>query len=109
MKAYTEQVKADAKAAANYIREHGWCQKNFELPGGQCCALGARNAVVFGKCDPWDLDPTPEQCREATEMRIAFMSEAGIDPYLSDITTWNDEPGRTKEEVLAVFDRIANG
>lgn len=22
--------------------------------------------------------------------------------------TWNDAPGRTKEEVLAVFDRIAN-
>ena len=104
---YTDQVKADAKAAADYIREHGWCQGDFSVADGSCCAAGARNAAIYG--DPFRIKcgRTLEQGRRRSDLTSAFVIEAGI-PCDTTIPEWNDTPGRTKEEVLAVFDRIAN-
>jgi hypothetical protein len=99
MSSYSEQVKKDAKAAADYIREHGWIQGRYfenmpNLDGtkgnGACCVHGAMmKATNVNTC--------------GTPLRYAFARE--ID---RDIVAWNDTPGRTKEEVLAVFDKIAN-
>ncbi len=88
---YSEQVKKDAKAAADYIREHGWTNQGAELPTGECCPVTALCRTV----DDYDA-------RRA--VWSAIKSETGC----NDIVPWNEEPGRTKEEVLAVFDRIAN-
>lgn len=105
---YPEQVRKDAKAAADYIRKHGWCQRSFVTHTGSCCALGAKNAVIFGECDPWNVDDTTEQNHRSTDLRRAFISEAGIDSNLSDIPDWNDSEGRTSEQVIGVYDSIAN-
>lgn len=88
---YPEQVRKDAKAAGDYIREHGWIQGEY-FSGyleGACCALGACRKG----CDR-DHDETP--------LARAFINEVGGPAHI-----WNDAPGRTKEEVLEVFDRIA--
>lgn len=99
MNTYTEQVRADAKKAADYIREHGWIQGRYfeKMPdefgifgSGACCVHGAIiNATNADNC--------------GTPLAVAFGKEIDGVPH-----EWNDAPGRTKEEVLAVFDRIAN-
>lgn len=90
---YSEQVRKDSKAAADYIRKHGWCQGTTrEFDGGPCCALGA----VWSVCGSLGGFNTEE-------LERAIKSE--ID---GSIPNWNDAKGRTKEEVIAVFERIAN-
>lgn len=88
---YSQQVKEDAKAAAEYMREHGWCQGTLQNEQGQCCANGAMDKAI------------PSVTR-FIDVQNAFYRELGI----KSVTDWNDKPGRTQEEVLAVFDRIAN-
>ncbi len=89
MSKYSEQVRKDAKAAADYIREHGWCQGTFVNKNGCVCAGGAINRACI---------------RDSHLLYDAFDSEIGT----TNTFGWNDTPGRTKEEVLAVFDKIAS-
>lgn len=89
MSKYSEQVRKDAKAAADYIREHGWCQGITRNEKGGVCMYGA-SEFCGAACGGVYLD---EAVREEIGMCVAG---------------WNDKPGRTKEEVLAVFDRIAS-
>jgi hypothetical protein len=90
---YSQQVREDATSAADYIREHGWCQHQWENASGSVCLKGAASKAT--DCDL--LRHTP--------LIYALRETIGIPEGLSD---WNDTPGRTKEEVLAVFDKIAN-
>lgn len=98
MSKYSEQVKQDAAKAAAYIRENGWCQRHLFL-GTKCCTVGAvwKGSMYEGQ--------TEDQ---------HFARDYGLFMAVRDelngpaVAKWNDEPGRTKEEVLAVFDRIAN-
>jgi hypothetical protein len=99
---YSEQVRKDAKAAGDYIREHGWMQGWYIDGLGRCCMLGARNAAICGEPRPANFVDY-DQVRRAQELRSAMMKVIGT----QRLPDWNDTPGRTKEEVLAVFDRIA--
>ena len=101
---YSEQVRKDAKAAADYIREHGWCQGEFVNKKGACCMAGARNAVTIGNPQGTHSPYLKDGATRELALREAVNNE------LFDTWTvpWNDTPGRTKEEVLEVFDRIAN-
>lgn len=98
MSKYSEQVRQDAAKAAAYIREHGWIQGDYFVSKtdqtGACCALGA-------------IRTTLEEANDECLLAQAFAQEVGL-PQTYGIHRWNDAPGRTKEEVLAVFDRIAN-
>ena len=104
MSKYSEQVRHDAAKAADYIREHGWCQNNFADERGRCCAAGARNAVIYGSPCGVREYMSIEAKRESA-LTQAFKMESDL---TMSIPEWNDIEGRTKEEVLAVFDRIAN-
>jgi hypothetical protein len=88
MSSYSEQVKKDAKAAADIILQRGWWVGETYGPNGQVCAWGAMCEASFPR---------------AGDLREAFKLEVGI-----DAPVFNDEEGRTKEEVLEVFYRIAN-
>lgn len=88
---YTDQVKQDARKAADHIRVHGWCQGEYKAPDGRVCALGAIR-LSTGRMD---------DC----ELARVFAKEIGGVSYVHE---WNDATGRKKKEVLAVFDRIAN-
>lgn len=102
MSKYGEQVKQDAAKAAAYIREHGWCQGHYRNNNGECCAAGAMNMTI--NYHP-DEPPTDDNSwHRWISIRTAFREEVGGET----IAWYNDRPGRTKEEVLAVFDRIAN-
>ena len=91
MSSYSEQVKKDARAAADYIREHGWCQNVLESDG-RVCMYGAIERIA------------PEHDNRS-RMLIEALRE-NVPEYL--IAQFNDASGRTKEEVLEVFDKIAN-
>lgn len=90
---YSEQVKEQSKAAAAYMREHGFFKGEYFGPNDSCCALGAIRKGT-GLHD--------DEC----ELAQAFAAEIGEE--CADINEWNDAVERTQEEVLAVFDRIAN-
>lgn len=93
------QVAETLRKAKDLI-EQGWIQNRFEEPkykktffglltrldGKSYCMLGAINAVAFGSL------------RSRTEY---FLREA----VTYDIIGWNDTTGRTKEQVLAAFDK----
>lgn len=87
---YSEQVKIDAKKAADYLREHGWCQGEMTNALGECCANGALLKVA-------------DHERMGAVIQ-AFYDVAGC----RLVVHWNDATGRTKEEVIEVFERIAN-
>jgi len=70
----------------------GWCQGYF-MKEGKYCAVGAINRSGYGVsnvegCDPYSL------LRKAIAL-----------PMFTRITLWNDTPGRTQAEVVAVFDK----
>jgi hypothetical protein len=86
-----EPFRVLAGKAADYIREHGWCQFSYEQPTGQVCIIGA----ITSATTPFDI---------SEELR----------GYLHDVlgthgTLWNDLAGRTESEVLGVLDAISEG
>ena len=88
--------------AADHIEEHGWFQGYFwpaddylwsDAPytdGDPCCAIGAV-AVVEG-VDPVAFDT------EAMQFVAGHLAMT-----TARFTDWNDDPKRTKEEVLAIL------
>ena len=83
------------RRAAKIIRERGWIQGTTSMSGGPVCAAGAIS-VVLG-VHRWRV----------TEAHLLAASRAGVPPEragASGLTRWNDAPGRTVEEVLAVLD-----
>lgn len=77
------------RAAAQELRDHGWCQHEGEDEKGRHCALGAIGVVAgLG------------QYETATVLRIYLKT-----PYIGD---WNDTPGRTQEEVIAALEAAAS-
>lgn len=83
------QERQDILNAADYIREHGWCQGTMMSLGGQVCIFGALTAVLGGRM----------------LSARAFLDKAlGMPAHW-----WNDAPGRTKEEVIAKLEEIGWG
>lgn len=97
MSKYSEQVRQDAARAADYLREYGWCQ-GMMFVGKKCCAIGAcwKGTEYFGETEDQHFS------------RDYHLFQAIAEQTGSGVARWNDRPGRTKEEVLAVFDAIAN-
>lgn len=87
--------------AADVIDERGWCQGEAWAPGGQVCAHGAIWEALG--IDRIDYD----QGELTTGARPVFGAACDairrhIGPGRS-VTGWNDEPGRTKDDVTAAL------
>ncbi len=82
-------IKECAEAMATYIEEHGWAQGIRYTSQGEVCLAGALDKIV-----PMHdtIAPACMKCKmfDAIESRIPNKS----------IQSWNDLPGRTKEEVV---------
>jgi hypothetical protein len=72
--------------AAQYIREHGWCQRTIRDEEGRVCLIGALQSV-----EGWENSVAPTMLRR----------------IISCIPSWNNAPGRTKEEVIAALEGAA--
>jgi hypothetical protein len=90
--------------ARGLLVDKGWCQGDYVKDGALCC-LGAIGAACGGTAD----DPFLKR----RIMRTVAQSDTYHAGYcrLADaiggdlISAWNDDNYRTKEEVLAAFDR----
>ena len=70
---------------ADYIEHHGWCQRRTVNDKGEVCIIGALNCVI-------------------TDKHTYYTAEAYLRQKVgSRVVRWNDQPGRTKEEVLALL------
>lgn len=72
--------------AAGYITDHGWTQGEYSTGDGKVCLHGAVRS-----CVPVDGD---------TEIIRAVLRNKGFSE------DWNDEPGRTADEVIQVLQAI---
>lgn len=91
-------AKALLKGAA-LIEERGWCQGDYQSEG-RLCVLGAIKVAV-GKEPDGDEDTDPIVFRA----KKAMCASVGI----GLIHEWNDDPARTKEEVVAKLRAVALG
>ncbi len=72
--------------AAQYIRDHGWCQKALMDDEGRVCLLGALGKIPGDQAIP----------------RQRLRSIIGI-----NLVNWNNSPKRTKKEVIAALEEAA--
>ena len=83
-----------AERAANVIHTYGWTQGELGSDKDGYCLVGALGVAVFADLmfSTDDLSDTFEALRQHTD-------EAGL-------LVWNDDPARTRQEVLDLLDRI---
>lgn len=80
---------ATLRKAARLVRERGWCQHRTEDSEGRLCAIGAISRANIDAYRRW------------------LAIEAFSDVVCRRIADWNDDPARTKRQVLAAFERVA--
>ncbi len=106
------EMAAAFRAAADYFRQNGWCQFDPGEDGGPRCATGGLRSVsdrawelsaVAGKRVPAEINPMLFM-----EKDRRFLLHA-VGDCLSEghLVQWNDAPGRTKEDVIALFEDLA--
>ena|SRR5258706_13384694 len=98
--------------AANYMDEHGWCQKHASEPNGSVCFYGAIAAVVGavsfvngnvnGNFFRIDKD-NPNFKRFAAIQHLVETSRT----FISGAAEWNDYAAKSKEEVVAKLRELA--
>ena len=76
--------KCQALLIARDMIERGWCQGRYQDEADNVCLAGAINAAA-AKISIWTIP-------------IYLLFDE------SSLFVWNDAPGRTKEEVLALID-----
>lgn len=82
--------------AAEYIRIHGWCQGRPSDSMGRVCVMGALHATkLFGM-------HTYAEAANRLAWHLRF-------PNYGYVAGWNDNPDRTKEEVIAAMEAAARG
>lgn len=89
------QIAADLAAAAEYIEAHGWIQHRTGSPGGPVCAAGALRAVASA--------PAWEPQTVGQYERYSDSWGAASDYLGQSLAGWNDNPTRTREEVVAAL------
>jgi hypothetical protein len=103
------------RAARVELDRRGWTQHDYEADTGEVCLIGALNAAVAG--DPIEEPSTPDGWRllggalDALVQHIApvradeeFEYPEDLGYYLADhVSTWNDTPGRTLDDVRALL------
>ena len=107
--------------AAQYIREHGWCQftplwtgdvryaKLLDLapdayPVGSVCARGGISQVIHGT--PWEI--RDGGAGSAAEKALAhYLGQRHHMGTGAAIAEWNNASGRTAEEVISALENCA--
>lgn len=84
----THDVLRKARA---YLLEHGWQQGDYGIQGGRRCALGAIKSARDP--DTYVSDEHPA---------VLALGDVVEDQF---VCRWNDEDGRTLDEVIAAFDK----
>ncbi len=91
-------IEDNLRSAAQLIEEKGWIQYQNKNHSGFCMHGAITDAVI--------MDPGNDHTYDRIYL-IHKRLKARLD--CTGITTWNDFPGRTKEEVVAALLEEANG
>jgi hypothetical protein len=90
MKRY-QQLALDAKSL---LEKHGWIQNDIGNKRRGFCIMGAvQEAKFLGGYKAVSYNTLRERIKEST--------------LCNTPTMWNDEKGRTKEEILSVLDKVS--
>jgi hypothetical protein len=93
------QAQQDLLAAADYLDTHGFCQgQKYDRATGSVCIVGALSAVIGGNPR---FDALFESYRgyPALDLLVYYLGKTPA--------TWNDERGRTKDEVVQAMREAA--
>ena len=85
------------RKAAGHIERRGWCQRRLIDECGHIC-LAQGLAMAFADCvesQPW------------MKARLLLKEALGV-PSDMGLAYWNDQPGRTAEEVIAKLREVAD-
>lgn len=101
-------TKAILLETANFIEKRGWAQRSFETSDGRVCILEALTRVCRRRCEdtPMALSQAVVRLRETAGLPRSSLPLVILQKGL---ITWNDEPGRTKEEVIETLRKAALG
>jgi hypothetical protein len=99
--------------AALYLARHGWCQDDYYQPRAfnrltpPACAAGAIAMAAYGRCvDTPTTYAGPEKADFAVAM--AVFDDWIWEHYLETAYTWNDDHGRTADQVIAAVNACAD-
>lgn len=101
------------RRAVELLERVGWTQDKYRAPNGCLCATGALALALGGRLVPdgdngsqdtsFDDRATDRLWSDACRTAGAAVGRGAV----GDIVDWNDEPGRTADEVKALFLRLA--
>jgi hypothetical protein len=115
------QTIKDLRAVADLIEANGLTKNKFYDASGDgadpkdcpVCSLGGINVTVWGHPEGsdvvyWELSDEEFEIRGGryTAARAALVAHLGIKTY--GIPRWNDEPERSREEVVSAFRAAAD-
>ena len=97
----TKDILLEAKGAI----AQGWCQKAIaRTECGIPTTVDSRRAVEW--CAVGAIRKTVRHFGEHRRVRLELDSMGALGEIVGDnISRWNDEPGRTQDEVVAVFNK----
>jgi len=82
------------RQAAAVLESKGWCQGMMHGIGGTCCMLGAITTAAWAEPHDGHAVRRIAERERACTMVVQLLRGRAI-------SEWNDEPGRTKEQVVA--------
>lgn len=106
------RVAARAKAL---IEEHGWVQnQGFSNDGAMCISTAIYNARIDVRSKPGLIPLTSPEVENAVtgileEARPKVTRRAPAFTSMGAVVGWNDKRGRTKEQVLELLAKAAEG
>jgi hypothetical protein len=102
----TTQVAQDLRAAAEVLRRDGWTQGDLGTCDGPKCAVGAAYYVASDGAEVVYEFFRSDAVRRAEQIADLVADEIGVER--SELPNWNDEPGRTADEVIAALEAAAD-
>jgi len=100
-----DEIGVALRVARGYI-EQGWCTGFLRQANGQYCAIGAIRMAICGHT--WTKPIYPPLYHETMRRLVDSLPPWYKEKYnnnFASVVSWNDAKGRTKQDVLAAFDR----
>lgn len=101
-------VENPLEKAIAVIKERGWYQGYYYDQegdgGGGVCILGAIGVACAGNPEAWW---NPSVGNELEPLAALVRDELGLDAGYVLLHDWNDDPGRTEEDVILALKKAA--